>query len=55
MKDWWKSKTLWINTIAIASIIIRAELGWTITPEHEVLALGIVNLVLRLITKEQLE
>lgn len=55
MKSWWKSKTLWVNAISIASIIIRAELGYTLTAEHEILILGIVNLVLRLITKEQLE
>lgn len=54
MKSWLKSKTLWINIIAIAGIIIRAELGFTITPEGEVAVLGIINLILRLITKEEI-
>lgn len=54
MKDWWKSKTLWINIIAIAGIIIRAELGLIITPEGEVAILGGINLILRLATKEEI-
>ena len=54
MKDWWKSKTLWVNVIAIAGIIIRAELGYVFTPETEVGILVAVNCILRLITKEEL-
>lgn len=54
MKDWWKSKTLWINLIAIAGIIVRAEMGLVLTPQGEIALLGAINLVLRLITKEEL-
>lgn len=54
MKDWWKSKTLWVNIIAIASIIVRAEYGYVLAPEAEIAILGAVNLVLRMITKEEI-
>lgn len=55
MKDWWKSKTLWINVIAISGIIIRSEFGLVLTPEGEVAILGFINLVLRAVTKEKIE
>lgn len=54
MKDWYKSRTLWVNVIAIANIILRAELGLTLTPEAEVGILVIINFVLRYITKEKI-
>ena len=54
MKSWIKSKTLWVNAIAIASIIIRAEMGYTFTPEFELLILGAINMILRVITKEEI-
>ncbi len=54
MKDWWKSKTLWINAIAIAGIIIRAELGLVITPQGEIAILAGINLILRIVTKEKI-
>ena len=52
-KEWWKSKTLWINALAIIGGIataISADLatGSTIT------IAGIVNLVLRLVSKHNL-
>jgi hypothetical protein len=54
MKDWYKSRTLWVNVIAIANIILRAKLGLTLTPEAEVGILVIINFVLRYITKEKI-
>ena len=54
MKDYWKSKTLWINIIAIACIIVRAELGYVLSPEAEIMILGAINLILRMVTKEEL-
>jgi len=55
MKDWWKSKMLWTSLIAVANVIIRAELGLTLTPEAEVLILGVIVALLRLITKEEIQ
>lgn len=58
MKDWWKSKTIWINVIAIGAIIVKSELGLSLDPEYEVLVIGgllaVINLVLRKVTKEEI-
>jgi len=54
MKSWIKSRTLWVNLIAIGSIIVRAELGLTFTPEFEIVILGLINVLLRIITKEEI-
>ncbi len=55
MKKWIKSKTLWINLIGIAAIILQCEYGFVIKPEHEVIILGFINVILRAITNEGLE
>ena len=54
MKDWYKSKTLWMNLIATVGIIIRAEFGLTLTPEAELFILVVINGILRCITKEEI-
>jgi len=54
MKKWYKSKTLWINAIAIGSIILRAEYGLILTPQGELCILGTINVILRIISKEKI-
>ena len=54
MKKWIKSKTLWVNAIAIVGIIVRSEMGYTFTPEAELIILGAINMILRVITKEKI-
>ncbi len=54
MKKWIKSKTLWINVLAIVTLILRAEYGYTLTPEIEIGILGLINIALRAITKEEI-
>jgi len=55
MKSWYLSKTLWLNVIAIAVIIIQCETEYVISPEVQLGALGVINFILRLITKEELK
>ena len=55
MKKWIRSKTLWANLIAIGVLILQVEYGFIVSPEIEVAALGAVNLILRMVTKEGLE
>lgn len=50
-KSWYLSKTLWLNVIGIGVIIFGPNI---ITPELEGIALGVINFVVRLITKEGL-
>ena len=53
-KSWYLSKTLWINILAIATLIVQAELGWNISPEQSLIILGGINALLRIISKKEL-
>lgn len=50
-KKWYTSKMLWTNVIGIAVIIFGADV---VTPELSGTILGVINFLLRLITKEGL-
>lgn len=54
MKQWWKSKTVWANALAIGAVVAQGQAGVEITPEAQVSLLALVNLVLRALTKEPL-
>ncbi len=54
MKKWYLSKTFWVNVIALISVPVRAEYGLMLTPEGEVMLLGLINLALRKLTKEEI-
>jgi len=51
MKNWWVSKTLWLNILATAVVLVQAIQGqpW-INPEYQVFALAVLNTLVRLIT-----
>ena len=51
MKNWWVSKTLWLNILATAVVIVQTIQGqlW-INPEYQVFALAILNAFVRLLT-----
>ena len=50
-KKWYVSKTVWVNVLAIlAAIFTDIEL----TPETQIAILGVINLILRLVTKEKI-
>jgi hypothetical protein len=51
MKKWYLSKTLWVNIIAVVAIIVGEH---NLTPDTQVAILGVVNLLLRLVTKEKI-
>ena len=52
-KKWYHSKCLWINTVAIIAIIIQGVTGKElINAEIQAGILGLINLILRLITKQ---
>ena len=51
-KPFWQSKTMWANVAAMVSPYIVSLLGIDMpTAEVTVLLLGIVNIVLRIVTK----
>ena len=53
-KEWWKSKTLWINLIAMVVLIIQAFTWFIILLEEQAAIIIIINLILRAITGEGL-
>ncbi len=54
-KDWYRSKTLWVNTISGIAGIVQAITGeaW-IDPGAQVGILALINMVLRAVTKNGL-
>jgi hypothetical protein len=49
-KEWYRSKTLWVNLISFVCIIIQDRKGFVIPLEYQALILTIVNYILRLLT-----
>ncbi|MBT9158510.1 MAG: hypothetical protein DDT36_01522 [Firmicutes bacterium] len=49
MKKWYLSKTLWANLLAIVAVF-----GLELTGEEVTAVLAVINLVLRVVTKEEL-
>lgn len=48
---WYASKTLWANFIAIVGDIVLHVTGNSLPAGSDVIALGVINAVLRFITK----
>jgi len=55
MVMFYKSKTLWVNVIAIAAIILGDVAGVEIGIEGEAAILAVINIILRVVTKEPIE
>ncbi len=50
---WYLSKTLWVNAIALVAMIAQGVTGHVlINMELQATILGVVNMILRLITKK---
>lgn len=53
-KKWYQSKTLWSNLVAAAAIFVSSNFGIELTAEETGAALVLINIVLRLVTKQPL-
>ena len=53
VKKPWMSKTLWANAI-VAMMAFMPSVAEKVSAEHVMMALGAVNIVLRLITKDKI-
>lgn len=55
-KKWYRSKTIWVNLIAVIGIILNSQFGVEIDAELQAALatsiLGVINIALRLFTKE---
>lgn len=49
-----ESKTIWINVLALASILIQLRYGLTMPAMYQAMALPVINIILRKITKDPL-
>lgn len=54
MKKWYTSKTLWVNIIALAALAFQGAKGWVIGPEYQIMLLGVINMILRAVTKSEI-
>jgi hypothetical protein len=53
-KTWYTSKTLWVNMIAVGAMFLQQKVGYILSPEDQIAILGVVNVVLRVVTKTEL-
>lgn len=53
MKPWYTSKTLWINTVAALALIVQSRTGFVIDAEIQAALLTIINIVLRVVTGQE--
>jgi len=54
-KPIWLSKTLWVNVVSIIALVVQTYAGFVIDPEKQVVVLGLINGILRFITKAPVE
>lgn len=54
-KKVWESKTLWVNLIAAAALLVQTKTGFVVGPELQALGLTIINAFLRSITDKPIE
>jgi len=53
-KQWYYSKTVWVNFIALGALVSQSHYGFVISPEIQLALLTIVNVGLRSITKDEI-
>ena len=53
-KRWYTSKMVWVNLLAIVALVAQAEFGYVLDAEAQAAILAVINLMLRMITKQGL-
>ena len=54
-KKWYLSKIVWVNVIAFVGVMVQQITNKDlITPQYQIMALSLINLLLRTITKENI-
>lgn len=52
-KDWWTSRTVWVNLLAFAAFMTQAVTGQEIlTVEAQAIVIAVLNIVLRFDTSQ---
>jgi hypothetical protein len=50
-----ESKTFWLNVIAIGALVAQYLAGYNMSAEMQVSILAVLNIVLRLVTKDPID
>ena len=53
-KPFYMSKTLWVNLIAVVMTVVASYTGEEMDPQAQIGLLALVNMVLRMVTKQKL-
>lgn len=53
-KRWFQSKTIFVNFVALISIVLANTIGVVLSAEETTGILAIINLILRVFTKSEL-
>lgn len=53
-KKWYTSKTVWVNILATVALAVQFQTGFIIGPELQAIALSVVNLLLRKVTRTEI-
>jgi len=54
-KKWYRSRTVWTNLVMLIGAILASEAGIDLEPEETAAIITVINLILRLFTKQPLE
>ena len=54
-KTWFESKTLWVNLLAMVSVLFLGKSGVDLPTDWQITALAVINIILRLVTKKPIE
>ena len=52
-KKWFTSKTIWVNVLAVAATFATSQFGVEVSAETQIAILGVVNFILRIVTKSE--
>jgi hypothetical protein len=55
VKQWYQSKTVWVNILALITLIVQIYTKFIISPSEQIAILTVINLILRSITGSGLE
>lgn len=47
MKQWYQSRTVWLNLLSLVAMVAQMQFGFVISPEVQGAILIILNLILR--------
>lgn len=50
-KPFYLSKGMWLNVLAVIALVLQNQYGFVLKPETQIAILGVINLILRIVTK----